>query len=166
MSVTIFKNMVSGATFSKCRKYRWTLWRLEDGCEPHQLCVWLGLNPSTADEKLDDPTIRRCMRFTRDWGFKGYLMLNIFAYRATDPKVMKKQSDPIGEFNDDAIMSMTNNSGLNVAAWGTHGEFMDRGMNVRNMLATRNLHHLGLTKHGHPKHPLYLRADSKPILWT
>lgn len=129
------------------------------------MCAFIGLNPSTADETQDDPTIRRCIRFTREWGYDGLVMLNLFAFRATDPKVMKAQTEPVGADNDEVLLKASRKVGLVIAAWGTHGEFKGRGDAVRRLLKDCRLHHLGLSKDGHPKHPLYLKADTKPTLW-
>lgn len=153
--------ITKGALFSPCRKYRYSLWRIWDVNLPR--CCFIGLNPSTADEVIDDPTIRRCIRFARDWGFGSYYMLNIFAWRDTDPRGMKAAAEPIGEKNDHEIIVTTTNSHLTVAAWGVHGAYCGRGQAVRGLV--EKLHHLGLTKDGHPKHPLYLRADTQPTLW-
>ena len=77
------------ATFSECRKYRYTLWRRWDGLFASGYAMFIGLNPSTADETNDDPTIRRCIGYARDWGYGGLCMTNLFAFRATLPKNMK-----------------------------------------------------------------------------
>lgn len=152
--------MNSSARFSEDRLHRYELWRRwADG--PY--CQFIGLNPSTADETLDDPTIRRCIRFAQDWGYSALCMTNIFAFRATDPMDMKKATDPIGPDNDRTLLNVAADAGIVIAAWGVHGEHLRRGKEVRRL--QWSLHHLGLTKDGHPKHPLYLRADTKPTLW-
>ena len=92
-----------GARFSVDRKYRYALWRHWNGNKERNYVAFVGLNPSTADEKTDDPTIRRCMGFARSWGFNGIWMINAFAFRATKPKDMKAAIDPIGPDNDYAI---------------------------------------------------------------
>ena len=128
---------------------------------PHAL--FLGLNPSTADQTSDDPTIRRCVNFTKSWGFGGLVMANLFAYRATNPKDMLDEKDPVGISNDDALKSLAENAGLIVCAWGAHGGHRDRDKEVFSILKGHKLTCLGLTKDGHPRHPLYMRSDSVPI---
>lgn len=125
--------------------------------------MFIGLNPSTADEVNNDPTVRRCIGYARDWGYDALCMTNIFAYRATDPQVMKSMADPIGPDNDRALRKMSRSAGIVIAAWGTHGAFAGRHQAVLKMLP--NLHCLRLTKDGFPAHPLYLRSDLKPQLW-
>ena len=148
--------------FSPERKYRFTLWREWDIYQGY--VNFLCLNPSTADETQDDPTIRRCIRFAKDWGYPAVCITNIFAYRATDPLEMKKQADPVGGDNIGHLVRIGSQADMVVAAWGTHGVFRNQDINVRQAFHTAgiNLHCLGLTKDGHPKHPLYLRADTKP----
>lgn len=153
------KHHISGAEFSPCRTWRYALWRLWDW-QGHANCVaFIGLNPSTADEIKDDPTIRRCIGFCKRWGYGGYYMLNAYAYRATDPKVMQAAVDPVGPGNDEAISYYLNRVGLVVAAWGVHCS-LEREQQVCR-LPYRVIHCLGQTKAGRPRHPLYLRADSK-----
>lgn len=153
----------AGATFSPCRQYRYSLWRRWKPGAPYAL--FIGLNPSTADETLDDPTIRRCKRFSRDWGYGAYVMANIFAYRATDPKEMKAQREPIGIDNNVVLQDLARGAGIIVCAWGTHGAYRDRGLQVIRLLDAHELYCLGRTKEGHPKHPLYIRADKQPEMF-
>ena len=150
----------SAATFSPCRRYRYTLWR-RWGDGPYAMFV--GLNPSTADETQDDPTIRRCIRFARDWGYSALCMTNLFALRATDPKVMLSDPNPEGQDNDYWLVQSAAGAGIVVAAWGAHGGHQRQDDHVRRLLPGK-LHHLALTKDGKPRHPLYLRADSTPVL--
>lgn len=150
----------TGAVFSDCRKYRYSLWRRWEPDKPYAL--FIGLNPSTATETVDDPTIRRCKRFSRDWGYGAYVMANIFAYRATEPKDMKAQDEPIGIDNDVAIQDLARDAGIIVCAWGTHGAYRDRERHVIQLLEAHEVYCLGQTKAGHPKHPLYIRADQQP----
>lgn len=156
----------SGATFSSCRRYRFALWRVWDAQKPYLNVV--GLNPSTADETRNDPTITRCMDRARRMGFGGYRMTNLFALRSTDPKGLRGDhglDGPVGgDDNDEEIVRSALGAGMVVAAWGVHGALDGRGEEVVRMLgrAGVRLHCLGTTKDGHPKHPLYLRADVQP----
>lgn len=157
------KDMHRGAVFSSCRKWRYALGRIWDKDRPY--AVFIGLNPSTADEVEDDPTIRRCIRYAYDWGYGGVHMLNIFAFRATDPRDMKAAADPVGNYNDTYLLNYATrpNTGVVVAAWGAHGTFMDREKTVKELI--QPLHCLSITKDGHPGHPLYLKKDLKPVLY-
>lgn len=156
-------NNPANAVFSPCRIYRYELWR-RWGYGGY--AMFIGLNPSTADEIQDDPTVRRCIRYAKAWGFDALCMTNIFAYRATDPRDMKAASDPIGGTeNDRTLLERASEAGVVVAAWGTHGTFNGRGEAVRALLRDCNLHYLRQTQDGHPSHPLYLPADLTPIQW-
>jgi hypothetical protein len=157
------EEMYTNALFSACGNYRYTLTRQWDRRKPSVL--FIGLNPSTADETKDDPTIRRCIGFARCWGFGGIMMGNLFAYRATDPKDMLRQIEPVGQNNDRNLLDMADRADMTVAAWGNHGAHMKRADAVRNLLAGREVFYLGLTGAGQPKHPLYLRHDTAPCLW-
>lgn len=152
--------MIKGAEFSECRTWRYALWRIWD--ESKGCVMFIGLNPSTANENDDDPTVRRCINFARDWGYGGIYMMNIFAFRATDPRVMRLAVDPIGPENDHYLYIYHEASDISIASWGNNGVYLKRGEFVANSLA--HLHCFGLTKGGHPKHPLYLKTDLKPII--
>lgn len=159
--------------FSLCRRYRYTLWRelygarainppllpLE-GNQAHNYLMVIGLNPSTADETLDDPTIRRCIGFAKSWGYGSLCMTNLFAWRDTEPEKMKLASDPIGLDNDRWLIECAAGAGMILAAWGKDGAFLDRARRVTFMLP--HLHCLRLNKDGSPQHPLYVRADTVP----
>ncbi len=148
----------SDAAFSGCRKYRFALWRVWDDALP---CVmFIGLNPSTADESANDPTLTRCMRYAQSWGFGGVCMANLFAFRATDPKVMMSASDPVGADNNQWLLELSQNFGLVVAAWGNTGRYMERSAHVKSLIP--NLHCLKLNKSGEPAHPLYQKAVISP----
>ena len=149
------------ADFSSCRRYRYALWRIWGGTTGYAMFV--GLNPSTADENVDDPTIRRCMAFAKDWGYSGLCMANLFAYRATQPADMMSAGDPIGPDNDDWLRDASGGAAVVVAAWGVHGAFIGRHEVVRKTLP--RLHYLRLTKDGHPGHPLYLPKTLQPVAW-
>lgn len=152
-----------GADFSPCRRYRYALWRRWGWNGYAQQCMFIGLNPSTADETEDDPTVRRCIRFAKDWGFSGMFMMNAYGFRATDPRVMKAEPEPIGDGNNEALSYRATHVGLIIAAWGVHCT-EDREREVCDVIG-RPIHCLGRTKSGRPKHPLYLRADTKPELF-
>jgi len=162
-------NMQS-ASFSDCYKYRWTLTRcLTVGAANYRhipYVAYIGLNPSTADAINDDPTMRRLRHFTRKAGYAKFIMLNLFAFRATIPKDMKAAEDPIGCGNTGTILSVTAESetcAMTVACWGTHGSFMNRGGEVTDLLQRHGveLRCFGRNADGSPKHPLYLPNDTE-----
>lgn len=150
-------------------RFRYLLTRIINTELPKQKVVsFIGLNPSTADAHTDDPTVRRCIRFAAGWGATTFNMLNLFAYRATDPREMLPYlSGAIGPGNDGTIDRICLQSHMVVCAWGTHGVHIDRGDRVLHSLRhwQAPIYHLGLTKDGHPRHPLYLRNDTKPTRW-
>jgi hypothetical protein len=150
--------MDGSAVFSDCEQYRYVLRRTWNAT--HKSVLFIGLNPSTADAKLNDPTIRRCIGFARDWGYGSMLMANLFAYRATEPCVLPDVDDPIGPRNNWWLSVLQRQVDLVVAAWGIHGTLLSRDVYVLSRLS--EVHCLGLTKAGHPKHPLYLPATVTP----
>jgi len=155
--------MKKSAAFSQCRKYRYTLWRLWGGLFSSGYAMFVGLNPSTADETNDDPTVRRCIRYARDWGYAGLCMTNIFAYRATLPDDMKEVIDPVGPDNNRALIDVSRHAKIVIAAWGVHGSHLGRDEEIRKMIP--ELYYLKLTKEGFPGHPLYLSKTLKPTSW-
>lgn len=153
--------MSAGALFSHDRRYRYRLWRRWDRTRP--LIAFCMLNPSTADERTDDPTIRRCVGFARDWGYGGVEVVNLFALRATDPRELRRARDPIGAGNDGHLVAAAARSAAVVIAWGAHGALLARDRRTLAMLSRRaRLLALGWTKSGAPRHPLYLRRDARP----
>ena len=154
--------MTRQTILSDDRVYRYSLWREWIGGEGY--VMFIGLNPSTADETLDDPTIRRCVGFAKAWGFSALCMANLFAFRATKPKVMKQASDPVGKDNDKWLRHLCDGASLVIAAWGTDGSYLARDRKVCNLLGAMDC--LGVTKDGYPRHPLYLRADVERIAFT
>jgi hypothetical protein len=155
---------VSEAVYSDCERYRYLLTRIW-AKGPKALFVML--NPSTATEMQNDPTVERCERRARALGFGAFRVTNIFAYRATDPRVMRAAADPIGPGNDAALVESVAWSDGVVCAWGNHGLHLDRGARVEVMLrqAGARLSHLGLTGQGQPRHPLYVGYDRQPEPW-
>lgn len=126
-----------------------------------RMVMFIGLNPSTADETTDDPTIRRCIGFAKRWGYGGIWMTNLFALRATDPKVMLAHPEPVGPENDERLLHWYSRSNLVIAAWGQHGKHRGRARQILKKL--RDLYCLGRTRDGHPRHPLYVKGDTEPI---
>ena len=157
--------MIKTAEISPCGRYRYLLTRSWD--ESSGQCVFIMLNPSTADGWQDDPTIRRCIGFARAWGYGTLQVVNLFAWRATDPREIgncyEAGGDPVGPESDKYISLTVARAEFTVCAWGAQG--IERGQEVRRILSAAKLHHLGLTQRGMPKHPLYLRKDTKPIEW-
>lgn len=150
------------AVFSRDRQYRYALTRR---WKPGPMVEFLMLNPSTADAFKLDPTVNKCCTWARQWGAGGVLVRNIFAVRATDPKVMRKHPEPVGSLNDAAILdSKTWPVSYTVCAWGANGEFMGRGKQVFDLLRHgRDLRYLTRTKGGQPGHPLYLNGLVTPL---
>jgi len=153
------------AKFSDCGRYRYSLTRTWDGAPT---VAFIMLNPSTADADNDDPTIRRCIGYAKDWGFGGLVVINLFAFRSTEPKVMKSGNvEPIGEWNNTTIKAWINHgSTLVVAAWGNHGTHYDRAAEVCRLVERdQPLYALKITLAGQPAHPLYLKRDLTPTLY-
>lgn len=150
------------AEFSSCRKYRFTLWRVWGDISNY--VQFIGLNPSTADETNDDATIRRCRNFAKSWGFDAMCMTNLFAFRATDPKLMKQAQNPIGDNNDQWLLKIADSANLVVAAWGNHGNFLERDKEVV-LLLSRPLFCFGISKQNQPKHPVRLPKNISPTIY-
>lgn len=149
------------ATFSDDGTYRYTLGR-RWASGGKRVCFCL-LNPSTADAKVLDPTLTRCFGYAKRWGFHTMDVANIFALRSTDPKGLRKIDDPVGPGNDAAIVKLAKRADLVIVGWGTHASLNSRHEEVFNLLAPHcDPHCLAITKHGYPKHPLYLRGDLEP----
>jgi hypothetical protein len=156
-----------GATFGQRRRYRYTLRRR---WAAGQVVCWVMLNPSTADERQDDPTIRRCIGFSRTWGYAGLVVVNLFALRSTDPAALwVPATAPVGAENDAAIRDAATGACLVVAAWGVqpHHRFRDRALAVEAVLRASGapLWCLGLTQAGHPRHPLFVRGQTKAVAY-
>ena len=153
--------MKKGATLSRDRKYRYVLWREWD--TEKSACVFIGLNPSTADENKDDPTLRRCMNFAKQWGFGQCIMVNLFAFRATNPEELKKQDKPIGYKNNHHIKTQCADAEMVVVAWGNLGTFLKRNETVLKLLKDIPLKCFKITSKGQPKHPLYQAKNTQLI---
>jgi len=127
--------------------------------------LWCMLNPSTADADKNDPTIRRCINFTKAWGYGGLHVCNAFALRSTDPTLLYKAADPVGEMNDSYIVDLRMRCSIVICAWGQHGKFNGRDQHLLKLLAKfGDVHCLKLNTDGTPRHPLYVSSKTKPIV--
>lgn len=151
------------------RTYRYRYALDFDGADHVNRCVWLMLNPSTADEAKPDPTITRCINFASAWGYTGIDVVNLFALRATDPDELRAHPDPIGPANNGIMLQTIRLFGMVVAGWGRHGELGGRGLAVYRLLLDHHqvgkLHALAVNKSGAPTHPLYLKSTLLPLPW-
>lgn len=159
---TFFESM--GADFSECRRYRYRLFRLWNINAPRLLFVML--NPSTADEWQNDPTVARCQTRAEQLGFGYVEVVNLFAWRSTDPRALRKVEDPVGPLNDQSIRNAAKASDMVICGWGNHGLLQERGNWVRDLIfeAGHIPQALKLNdKTGQPCHPLYLPYSAKPF---
>ena len=150
----------TGALYSADRRYRYLLFRRLGRGDRH--LVFILLNPSTATEYQDDPTIRRCVGFASRWGYDQLTILNIFALRATDPRQLYHSSDPVGVDNLSHIEKIK--ADLFIAGWGRHGQLNSQGEKVKQLLP--KLKCLGTNQDGSPKHPLYLPNSASIIAFN
>jgi hypothetical protein len=153
----LFQAETREAYFSPCRKYRYSLKIIWNSTLP--LLVVIGLNPSTADEYKDDPTVAKCKRLARKLGCGGLIMLNLFAFKSTDPSDMFAADDPVGQENDKVLLELTQNAFIVLVAWGNGGLYRNRASDVVvNILKDRKLKCLNINKTGMPEHPLYCKT--------
>lgn len=176
------KYIRSYADISPCGRYRYLLEREWRGTHNPKNWEWMGfkdgaghevgqpksalfvmLNPSTADADVDDPTIRRCVGFAKAWNYEQLSVVNLYAYRATDPKELSRAGQDIhGPRNQEVIERAVRSAGIVICAWGSHAnEF--HAETVRGWMHMKPHFALGLTKGGAPRHPLYLKSDAQPI---
>ena len=151
------------------KEYRYTLTRSWDAKKPQALFVLM--NPSTADPSCDDPTVAKCCRFAKNWGYGGILVANTFAYRCTDQGHLIKVVDPVGVDNDEYITKMAKKAAIVIFAYGKpkHKQLRGRGPAVARLVLDKakvTPHVLSLGIDGTPKHPLYLKETLKPVLWN
>ena len=160
-------SMTKSADISCCGQYRYSLTRVWDPSLP--LLTITMLNPSKADASINDPTVVRCIGFARAWGYGGIRIVNLYAYRATNPKDLAKAIDPVGPANDEYLINAARESAdlgaPLVAAWGVNAE-PARIWRVVHLPGFDRLTSLGVTKDGHPRHPLYVRADTQLTPWS
>lgn len=151
--------VIAGATFSRDRRYRYRLWRIWD--RSLGIVAFVMLNPSTADATRDDPTIRRCVAFARRWGYGGVEVVNLFGLRATEPRDLCRARDAVGPANDRYLRRVGRRASLVVIAWGVNGAI--RGRTVRRLIGLAGARCLGTTRSGEPRHPLYVRSDTRLV---
>ncbi len=151
--------------FSAERAYRYVLRRQcsDAVAETPRRIAWIGLNPSTADEVTLDQTLATVCRYSKKWGFSEVIMLNLFAFRATDPRNLKRAEDPIGPDNDRHLLTEVSAAERVIACWGDHGRFSGRDEEVSDLLRADGVAFecLQRNKSGTPRHPLYLKAGIK-----
>ena len=163
--------MDDSAVVSQCGAYRWHLTRLVDNIFQGDRVLFIMLNPSTADAETDDPTLRRCIGYARAWACGSLAVVNLFGLRTTDPRELRRHADPVGRRNDDyvlaAIRSVDDAAGLIVCAWGARGGYLARDRAVLGLIRSTGMtpHVLGLTRGGHPRHPLYMSRSATPQPW-
>lgn len=155
----------STALYSQCERYRYHLTRV--WAPERERVNFVMLNPSKATEVHNDPTIERCERRARALGYGGVTITNLFALRETDPQAMKKARTPVGPENNTVLKKQALWSDIVIGAWGVHGTHRARHLEVTTLLAAtgKPLCHLGLTKQGHPRHPLYVSYQTQPQPW-
>ncbi|NEY89978.1 DUF1643 domain-containing protein [Tabrizicola oligotrophica] len=155
----------SEAVYSDCTAYRYALTRQ---WAAGRRLLWVMLNPSTASEQANDPTVERCERRARAMGFGGFRVVNLFAFRATDPRALGRVADPVGPGNDAAVAEAADWADAVVCGWGGHGAMGGRDLAVTALLrrSGKPLSHLGLTRGGQPKHPLYIGYAVQPVAWS
>ena len=153
------------AVASGCGRYRYELTRR---WAVGPVAVMVGLNPSTADHEVDDPTTRRCVGFAKAWGCGGLVLVNLFALRSTDPRRLRDHDDPVGAMNDRFLAAALDAAGDRpvVACWGVRGTLRGRDAEVLALFGDRPVQCFGRTRDGHPRHPLYLpnTTDLSPFL--
>lgn len=159
--------MHNECVFSNDRRHRYTLiHRWDELLNPDHGVAWICLNPSTADEHQLDPTLRRIRDFSATWGYSYFVMLNLFAWRATQPADMKAAADPVGPDNDRWISHWSRRVDRVMLGWGEHGAHNDRATQVLALLDRNKTYCLERNASGQPKHPLYVSSKRKPVLFT
>ena len=145
--------------------YRYLLWREWD--KSNRTVTFIMLNPSRADAEVNDPTITRCINFAKFWGYGRLEVVNLFAYRTSKPSLLKQAAEPIGKDNDRFIIESVQKSDRVILSWGNHG--MWRKQDLYTLVLLKNYTHLyslGITKRGCPRHPLYLRSNTKLQIYS
>ena len=158
-------DIISSAVYSPCKTYRYSLSRIHKRARKSLLFILL--NPSTATEKKNDPTIARCQQRAKLLGYKSFIICNLFAFRTKSPLLMKNYHAPIGSENNRIIEESLRMANQVICAWGNHGTHLNQAETVIKIIETvgKSAYHLGLTKRNQPIHPLYVHYDQKPLLW-
>ena len=156
----------SWATYSDCETYRYALARTWD--ETGRRVMFVMLNPSKATEQANDPTVGRCEARAKALGYGAFMVTNLFSLRETDPQQMRRHPSPVGKMTDQALLDGADWADVTIAAWGVHGVHLGRNDAVTTLFAqaSKPLFCLGLSKDGHPRHPLYLPYSAQPELWV
>ena len=161
MTDAIYSNAVLSpdGVYRYCLVRRWEI-HIEDG----DTLLWVMLNPSTADATEDDATIRKITKFSKAWGYSALAVVNVFGYRATDPRILLTVDDPVGSDNLAWIESWVAATDRTICAWGaSFPKAMEPHVQAVSVaLRDRGAMCMGRTKAGHPRHPLYLKDDTVP----
>lgn len=152
---------ISSAVFSECRKYRYALWRIWTESKP--LVMFIGLNPSTANEDFDDPTIRRVRNFAKRWGYGGVYMMNCFPYISTDPGSLMNNRNTEIEINDRWLREVGGKCDLIIFAWGSFPVVKEFGRDKELNKMFPDAKALVINQDGSPRHPLYVKSDIDPV---
>lgn len=155
--------MVHTAVLSDDGLFRYSLCREVAPLHGEGRVAFVMLNPSTADAQRDDPTLRRCIGFARDWGFRDLVVLNLYAFRATDPHQLSAVARPVGPRNLEIVSDWLDRVEAVVCAWGAHVERMEVSPVLGLLSGQRGLWCLGTTKKGHPRHPLYVKRGTELV---
>lgn len=164
--ITKSPSLEAGAVFSPDEAYRYLLWRQwNDFTAVEGTVLWCMLNPSTADERVLDPTLTRCQGFTSRLGYARFEVVNLFALRSTDPRELLRCQDPVGPENDAIIAKTIADAEVVVVGWGAFPLAAKRATSLLRLAGLRPLYCLGTTNGGHPKHPLYLAKETPLVRW-
>lgn len=167
---TLKAGVTGNAVFGGANEeYRYRLSRTWDAKKPSALFVLM--NPSTADPICDDPTVAKCCKFAKAWGYGGIVVANTFAYRCTDQRGLIKVDDPVGPENDEHIIQMAKDAAIVIFAYGKpkYKQLHSRGPGIARLILEKakvTPHVLGLSIDGTPQHPLYLKETLKPVVWN
>lgn len=157
---------MSFAIISKCDQFRYVLTRGD--VQYGRPLMFVMLNPSTADALTDDPTIRRCQGFAKDWGYDSIIIGNLYAFRTKSPAVLKEEGYLVGPDCDNLLSTWASKAETVVCAWGNHGQpkRIQQVVKILTEAGHPELFCLGTNKSGSPKHPLYIPKDMKPRVWV